>query len=169
MATTGAAVSRGLTSAEAARRLARRGKPPSRHSSRSYRSIIRANALTIPNELLVAFGVLTIVSASSKDALFLGIVVANIVIGSFQEIRSKRALDRLAALVAPEAVVLRDRKDVRVAVDEVVVGDLVRLAGGDQVVADRTLVSADGLALDEANLTGTASSATKRPKPRAAY
>ena len=37
---------------------------------------------------------------------------------------------------------------------EVVVGDLVRLAAGDQVVADGTLVPADGLALDEANLTG---------------
>ena len=33
-------------------------------------------------------------------------------------------------------------------------GDLVRLAAGDQVVADGTLVTADGLALDEANLTG---------------
>ena len=97
---------------------------------------------------------LTIVFASWRDALFLGILVSNIVIGSFQEIRSKRALDRLAALVAPEAVVVRDGVDRRVAVDEVVAGDLVRLAAGDQVVADGTLVSADGLALDESNLTG---------------
>ncbi len=100
------------------------------------------------------FGVLTIVFASWRDALFLGILVSNIAIGSFQEIRSKRALDRLAALVAPDAVVVRDGADRRVPVDKVVTGDLVRLSAGDQVVADGTLTGAEGLALDESNLTG---------------
>jgi P-type E1-E2 ATPase len=100
------------------------------------------------------FGVLTVVFGSWKDALFLGILVSNIAIGSFQEIRSKRALDRLAALVAPDATVVRGGQDRRVPVGQVVAGDLVRLGPGDQVVADGTLVSADGLALDESNLTG---------------
>ena len=106
---------------------------------------------------------LTITFGSWRDALFLGILVSNIAIGSFQEIRSKRALDRLAALVAPEAVVVRDGVDRRVPVDQVVVGDLVRLAAGDQVVADGTVVSADGLALDEANLTGESELVVRGP------
>jgi magnesium-transporting ATPase (P-type) len=122
---------------------------------------VRANTLTIPNGILFAFGVLTISFGSWKDALFIGILVSNVAIGSFQEIRSKRALDRLAALVAPEAVVVRDGLDRRLPVDDVVVGDLVRLAAGDQVVADGTLVSADGLALDEANLTGESEPAVR--------
>lgn len=125
-----------------------------RQSSRSYASIVRANALTIPNVILVVFGILTLVFDSWRDALFLGIVVANIAIGSFQEIRSKRELDRLAALVAPKAVVVRDGNEVRVPVEDVVGGDAVRVAAGDQIVADGTLVSAGGLALDESNLTG---------------
>ena len=136
------------------RRLEARGEAPRRRASRSYASIVRANTLTIPNGILLVFGVLTIVFASWRDALFLGILVSNIAIGSFQEIRSKRALDRLAALVAPDAAVVRDGADRRVAVDEVVAGDLVRLSAGDQVVADGTLTAADGLALDESNLTG---------------
>jgi cation-transporting P-type ATPase E len=131
-----------------------RGALPRQGSSRSYASIVRANTLTIPNGILLLFGVLTISFGSWKDALFLGILISNIAIGSFQEIRSKRALDRLAALVAPEAVVVRDGQDRRVAVDGVVPGDLVRLAAGDQVVADGTVVTTDGIALDEANLTG---------------
>ena len=140
-----------------------RGELPRQRSSRSYASIIRANTVTIPNGILLLFGVLTITFGSWRDALFLGILVSNIAIGSFQEIRSKRALDRLAALVAPEAVVVRDGADRRVPVDEVVVGDLVRLAAGDQVVADGTVVSAAGLALDEANLTGESESAVRGP------
>jgi magnesium-transporting ATPase (P-type) len=143
-----------LTEAEAAQRLHERGKLPPRRSSRSYPSIIRANTLTVPNAILLVFGVLTIVFASWRDALFLGILVSNIAIGSFQEIRSKRALDKLAALVAPEAVVVRDGAERRVQIDDVVVGDLVRVSTGDQLVADGLVVSADALALDESNLTG---------------
>jgi magnesium-transporting ATPase (P-type) len=123
-------------------------------SSRSYASIVRANTLTIPNAILLFFGVLTIALATWRDALFLGILVSNIAVGSFQEIRSKRALDRLAALVAPEATVVRDGAARRVPVEQVVVGDVVRVAAGDQVVADGTVATSDGLALDESNLTG---------------
>lgn len=138
-----------------------RGELPRQRSSRSYVSIVRANTLNIPNGILLFFGVLTIAFGSWQDALFLGILVANIAIGSFQEIRSKRALDRLAALVAPSAAVVRDGADRQVPVDQVAVGDLVRLAAGDQVVADGTVVSADGLALDEANLTGESEPAVR--------
>ena len=56
---------------------------------------------------------------------------------------------------------MRDGVDRRVPVEQVVVGDLVRVAPGDQVVADGTVVSADGLALDEANLTGESESAVR--------
>jgi cation-transporting P-type ATPase E len=154
----------GLSEAEAGRRLAARGKPSRQRSSRSYASIIRANTLNIPNGILFFFGVLTIAFASWRDALFLGILVSNIAIGSFQEIRSKRALDRLAALVAPDALVVRGGVDRRVPVDEVVVGDLVRLAAGDQVVADGTVIIADALALDEANLTGESEPVLRGPR-----
>src|SRR5450755_4447463 len=118
----------GLSEVEAARRLEARGQLPRRRSSRSYASIVRANTVTIPNGILLFFGVLTIAFGSWRDALFLGILVANIAIGSFQEIRSKRALDQLAALVAPEAMVVRDGVERRVAIESVVVGDLVRLS-----------------------------------------
>jgi cation-transporting P-type ATPase E len=131
-----------------------RGQLPRQRSSRSYASIVRANTLNIPNGILLFFGLLTLTFGSWQDALFLGILVSNIAIGSFQEIRSKRALDRLASLVAPEAVVVRDGVDRRLPVERVVVGDVMRLKAGDQVVADGTVMSADGLALDEANLTG---------------
>ena len=109
------------------------------------------------------FGVLTVTFDSWRDALFLGILVSNIVIGCFQEVRSKRALDRLAALVAPEAVVVRDGTDHTVPLGDVVVGDLVKLSAGDQVVADGTVVGADGLTLDEANLTGESEPVVRGP------
>ena len=155
-------LSAGLTESEAARRLEARGKLPAQHSSRSYFSIVRANTLTIPNGILLLFGVLTLTFGSWKDALFLGILISNVAIGSFQEIRSKRALDKLASLVAPSAVVVRDGVDRPLPLERVVVGDLVRLAAGDQVMADGTILAAEGLTLDEANLTGESEPVVRR-------
>jgi P-type E1-E2 ATPase len=158
-----AELERGLSESDAARRLHARGKPPRQRSSRSYASIVRANTFNIPNTILFVFGVLTIAFASWRDALFLGILVSNVVIGSFQEIRSKRALDQLAALVAPDAVVVRDGAERRVPLEQVVVGDLVRLAAGDEVVADGEVISSDALALDESNLTGESEPVLRGP------
>jgi cation-transporting ATPase E len=144
----------GLTEVEAQKRLRERGRGVETRSSRSYRSIVFANTFTVFNLILALFGAATLAFGHAKDALFLGVLVANVAIGSFQEIRAKRALDRLAALVAPHASVVRDGTPREVPVDEVVVGDLVRVMAGDQVTADGTLLQSEGLALDESNLTG---------------
>jgi len=151
----------GLGEREAARRLAARGPLPRTRSSRSYLSIVRANTLTVFNAILAVFGALTLTFGEWRDALFLGILVANTAIGIAQEVRAKLALDRLAALVAPAATVVRDGSARSVPVDEVVVGDLVRAGAGDQVVADGELVAAEGLAVDESILTGESEAAVR--------
>jgi P-type E1-E2 ATPase len=144
----------GLSEAEAARLLAERGPTEPPTTSRSLASIVRANVFTVFNLILVAAGVLTFAFGHWEDALFIGILVANSSIGIFQEWRAKVALDRLAALVAPHATVVRDGAARQVTVDEIVVGDLIRIEAGDQLVADGTVEHADGLSLDESNLTG---------------
>ena len=97
---------------------------------------MRANVFTVFNLILATFGTVTLLYGDWRDALFLGILVANTGVGITQEVRAKRALDRLSALVAPTATVMRDGRPRPLHVDEVVPGDLVRLAPGDQLVAD---------------------------------
>ena len=153
-AVAGAPSPAGLSTAEAQRRLSARGPLPALPSSRSYGSIVRANVFTVFNLILAVFGALTLLYADWRDALFLGVFVSNSAIGITQEVRAKRALDRLAALVEPTATLVRDGRPRRVHVEELVVGDLVRLAPGDQVVADGRLVEAEALTLDESIVTG---------------
>ncbi|HTR74452.1 MAG TPA: HAD-IC family P-type ATPase [Solirubrobacterales bacterium] len=152
----------GLSETEAARRLREAGTPHEPATSRSYLSIAIANTFTVFNLILAAFGAATIVFGDPKDALFLGILVANVAIGTTQEVRAKRTLDKLAALVVAKATVVRDGAARQVAVEEVVVGDLVRIGSGDQIPADGTLVRADGLALDESELTGESEPVVRR-------
>jgi cation-transporting P-type ATPase E len=144
----------GLSEADAARLLAERGPPPRARTSRSYASIVRANVFTIFNLILAVAGGLTLAFGEWQDALFLGVLVANAGIGTAQEVRAKLALDRLTALVAPQATVVRDGVARHLRVEELVRGDLVRVGPGDQVVADGTLEHAESLRLDESILTG---------------
>ena len=150
----GATPAAGLSGPEAARRLAARGEPYRPTTSRSYASIVRTNVLTVFNLVLAAFGALTLAFGEWRDALFLGVLLANTTIGITQEVRAKRALDRLAALVAPRATVVRDGAPLELPVGQVVPGDLVRVQPGDQFVADGRLVETAGLRLDESVLTG---------------
>jgi P-type E1-E2 ATPase len=153
----------GLSQAEAERRLQERGPRHEPETSRSTASIVRANVVTPFNAILLVLGVLTLAFADWRDALFLGIIVSNSAIGIWQELRAKRKLDDLAALVAPRATVVRDGEPRPLAVADVVVGDLVRLVPGDQVVADGRLVEAEDLSLDESVLTGESRPVTRAP------
>ncbi len=162
-ATIAPAPSSGLTEAEASRRLAARGPLPAPATSRSYASIVRANVLTIFNLILAVFGALTLAYGEWQDSLFLGILVFNSAIGIIQEVRAKKALDQLAALVAPTATVVRDGAPREVGVDNVVVGDLLRVQAGDQIVADGRVETASGLSIDESILTGESRPVARAP------
>ncbi|HEU0195479.1 MAG TPA: HAD-IC family P-type ATPase, partial [Gaiellales bacterium] len=145
---------RGLSEAEAARRLAAAGGRQPPPSSRTVASIVRENTLTVFNLILFVFLVLILAAGRPADALFAGVLVANTAIGIIQELRAKRTLDQAALLVAPRARAVRDGRECQVEVSAVVEGDLLQLLPGDQVVADGQVVEANSLMLDESPLTG---------------
>jgi cation-transporting ATPase E/undecaprenyl-diphosphatase len=150
----GEAGAHGLTSAEAARRLAAAGPRRRPRTSRSYAEIVWSNTVTVFNLILGSLLAIILAFGEYQDALFGGVIVANTLIGIIQEVRAKRVLDRLALLVAPRARARRDGEVVEIPVAELVAGDVVRLEPGDQVVADGRVVGARGLLLDESILTG---------------
>jgi cation-transporting ATPase E len=145
----------GLTAAEVADRVRRRLTNARPHGAgRTLGQILRANVVTPFNLLLGALAVAVLATGSWRDALFGVVIVANSLIGVVQEVRAKRALDRLEVLSAPRARVVRDGRTVDVATTDIVLDDLLELHAGDQVVADGVLLAAEGLEVDEALLTG---------------
>ncbi|MFF2388653.1 HAD-IC family P-type ATPase [Agromyces sp. NPDC058104] len=149
------ATSTGLTAAEVAARAAR-GETNAFESptSRSAWSIVRANVFTLFNGIILACFLVLLLIGRWQDALFGFSALANTIIGSVQEFRAKRALDRLALLHAPHARVVRDGAEQEVALAEVVLGDLLVLRAGDQVAADARVEASERLQLDESMLTG---------------
>ncbi len=155
---------RGLSRAEVQERVERgQTNGGAQPTSRSLAEILRANVLTRFNAILGALLVAILAVGHLQDALFGIVLVANAAIGIVQELRAKRTLDRLAVLSAPRARVVREGDEVEVAVEEVVLDDLVLLAAGEQVVADGAVEQASGLELDESLLSGESDPLDKRP------
>ena len=123
-------------------------------SSRSLWSILRANVFTLFNAIVFSGFGLLLALGRWQDALFGFPALFNTLIGVTQEFRAKRTLDRLAVLHAPHARLIRDGEIVDVALDQVVLDDLVVLRVGDQLVADAVVIDSDDLELDESLLTG---------------
>jgi cation-transporting P-type ATPase E len=145
----------GLTGDEVAARV-RRGQVNEQPTgaTRSTADIVRANVFTRFNAILGALLVVILTIGPIQDALFGVVLVLNTLIGIVQEWRAKRTLDRLSLLNTPAATVVRGGQRRSLAVDDVVLGDVVELTPGAQVIADGEVVEADALEVDESLLTG---------------
>jgi magnesium-transporting ATPase (P-type) len=157
---TPAAAERGLSSAEATKRLRKLGAPQDT-SSRSVSSIVAGNVFTLFNAIIGGFFVLILSLGLFADAVFGLIAIVNSYIGIRQELKAKRTLDELAVLVAPHAKVVRDGSEVSLLADEIVPGDVIAIEPGDQLVADGETIASRGMTLDESLLTGEADGVRK--------
>lgn len=131
-------------------------------TSRTYGEIIRSNVFTLFNGILATLLVLILVFGSVKDALFGVVLVFNALIGIVQEIRAKRTLDRLALASTPSAQVVRSGKIELISIEHLVRDDIVELRPGDQLAVDGTILSSEGVEIDESFLTGESVPVTKK-------
>jgi cation-transporting P-type ATPase E len=149
-------VGRGLTEAEAAERKARgEYNKVDTGPSRSYARIVFQNAITPINVTLIAICIGLAAFSLFADSVMTGsLVVLNVVVGVFQEVRAKRKLDKISLLTRPTAVVVRDGQPKTVDQEQIVLGDVVLIKAGDQVLVDGEVPYANGLMIDESLLTG---------------
>jgi Mg2+-importing ATPase len=157
------AAPKGLTSEEAARRLATFGPnvaaPRRRHGALRLLASQFTNPITL---LLFIAAVLSIGVGEQLDGLIiLGILISSSALGFWQEHRAADAVERLLALVRTTATVVRDGRVCDVPIEEVVPGDIVRLVAGATVPADARLLDVKDLFVDQAALTGESLPAEK--------
>lgn len=137
---------------------------------RSDLDVAVGNIFTYFNSVLFTLiGILLVLAITEQktdhlqDAAFVGIiVVVNVLVGTFQEIRATRKLRQLVALTAPTATVIRDGNELSIPATDVVADDLVLIRSGDQVVADGPIVWQTA-ELDESILTGETRSIRRGP------
>jgi len=146
----------GLSSAEVERRRAQGlGNDMPVKSSRPITAILRENVFSLTNLILFGIMIALVLVGKAEDAFVTGgVVLLNVALGVFQEIRAKRQLDRIALLTRPRATVIRDGEERAIDPSAVVAGDAVLVRPGDQIVVDGTLLTDSRIDVDESLLTG---------------
>lgn len=149
---------RGLTAAEAGKRLAMYGRNEMRapRKKTAIESFLEQLNDPLIYVLIVAAAV-SVFLGEISDAAIIGVVVMlNAAVGVLQEGKAKRALESLKKLTSPKAFVIRDGRRLEIPAAELVRGDLVYLEAGCQVPADMRLVQTANLKVEESALTGEA-------------
>jgi calcium-translocating P-type ATPase len=157
----------GLTTAEAARRLAEHG--PNRLPEARTRGPLGRFLAHFNNVLIyVLLGAAVVTGALQHwvdTGVILAVVLANAVIGYLQEGKAEAAMAAIRGMLAPRAPVLRDGRRATVDGADIVPGDVVLLEAGDKVPADLRLLEARGLAAQESILTGESVPVEKGVEP----
>ncbi len=131
-------------------------------STKSKKAIVFSNIFTFFNILTFLIAGWLISVKAFTDLVFLAIVMANLVIGIYQEIRAKKTIDRLSLLSAPTATVIREGEKQEIGVSEVVLDDIIVLKNGDQICADSILIDGS-VEVNESLLTGESDAIVKKP------
>ncbi len=101
--------------------------------------------------ILIATGLILV--GSYKNILFLGVVFWNIVIGVVQELRAKKTIDKLSIISSPTAETIRNGKNEKVKLDELVLDDVCVYKNGNQICADSIILEGK-CEVNESLLTG---------------
>lgn len=152
---------RGLTTEEVAART-QRGEinAPGSGTGRSVAQILRANIFTRVNAILGVLCAIVLSTGSVINAAFGLLIIANSAVGVIQELRAKKTLDKLRIVGESEPTVIRDGVEKSIPQHEVVLGDIIKLRPGDEVVVDGTVVSGS-MRVDESQLTGESDAVSK--------
>ncbi|MGN0241337.1 MAG: HAD-IC family P-type ATPase [Candidatus Weimeria sp.] len=135
-------------------------KQPVHTITRSTWQIIKENVFTLFNLLNFSIAALLFIVKAYTNMLFLAIIVLNIVIDIFQELKAKRLLDRLSLLNRPQVTLIRNGEEKSAGPEDVVKGDVMVLESGRQIVSDAVVLSGS-IEVNESLLTGESDAIVK--------
>ncbi|NJK48347.1 HAD-IC family P-type ATPase [Candidatus Gracilibacteria bacterium] len=146
----------GLSDREAAnRRAAGQGNDLPIQTSRTYSEILRDNLFTFINGAYFFLSLVLIALGRVSDVTVLAFVIClNVVTNVIQEIRAKKKLDKIALVTRPKASIIREGREREIDPSEIVVGDLLVVRPGDQIVVDGSVIGEGKIKVDESLLTG---------------
>lgn len=131
-------------------------------SSQTTGQIIRSNVFTYFNLIFFILALVLLFEGSYNNMTFLLVVFVNTVIGIIQELKSKRTLDKLKLVSAPESVVIRNGRQEQIPSDQLVLDDIVIFDAGNQICADAVVYCGE-VTVNESLVTGESDEIKKAP------
>lgn len=130
--------------------------------TKSIRRIFADNILTLFNLINIVLALALLVVGSYKNMTFMLVILANIAIGIFQEIRAKAAVDKLSIINQTKVRAIRDGEITEIPTNEIVLEDVLELSAGCQIPTDCIVLSGE-VGVNEALLTGESEPIHKKP------
>lgn len=129
--------------------------------TKSIKQIIISNIFTLFNIINFLLGLAVFFAKSYKNLFFLGVVFSNTAISIIQEIKSKKAIDKLSVLASAKVKCIRDGKIQAIGINEIVLDDLLRAETGNQIVTDSIILEGE-VEVNESFITGESDTITKK-------
>lgn len=153
----------GLSNQQAQERLEKNG--PNQLKEKAKQSTLSLFLETFKDAMVIVLLIVAVVQmimgAHVESLVIFAVLLLNSVVSVIQTKKAEGSLDALKKLSAPDASVIRQQQEIKIAAKDLVVGDLVILEAGDYVPADGRLIEAGSLKVDEGMLTGESTPAEK--------
>ena len=121
--------------------------------TKSIKRILFENFFTIFNFINLFLAIAIFLVGSHKNAIFLGIVIVNTAISTFQEIHSKRVVDKLSVMASSKVKAIREGEKQEISINELVLDDVIELSAGNQIATD-SLILKGNVIVNESFITG---------------
>ena len=159
--------SRGLSRAEATRRLQEHGPNTLVITGKvPWYMVFGRQFFDVLIAILLVAAAISLAVGEIGDAItILVIVVLNGLLGFIQEWKAERAIEALQKMLEPQCKVIREGREQTIDARKLVIGDIVLLATGDRAPGDLRLVETVNLRMDESSLTGESESVNKDSNP----
>lgn len=128
----------------------------------SASKIILKNTLTIFNLVNLILAIMIILVGSYKNLMFILIAIANTLISIINELRAKKVVDKMRLISEQKPTVIREGKAYQINQDQLVEGDLMILALGDQILVDSKVLEGE-IEVNESFVTGEQDNVKKSP------
>ena len=130
--------------------------------SRSVKSIILSNTITLFNIINIILFILVLTTGKLANGTFLGVIIINTLISIYQEIKAKRIIDKLTISNSDKVMVIRDGKKENINPCDIVIDDMLYLSIGDNLCVDAVIVEGNNCEVDESIITGESDAIEKK-------
>ena len=130
-------------------------------TTKPTKDIIKDNVFTIFNIVNFFLACMVLTTGSFKNLLFMGGIICNTIISIFQELRSKKVLDKLQVVNESKVCTIRDGKEEKLSITSIVLDDVIKLELGNQIVVDSIILDGE-VEVNESFITGEADTVYKK-------
>ena len=130
--------------------------------TKTTKQIILSNSINLFNILNISLLILVLTTGSIQNCFFVGTIIFNTIIAIYQELKSKKVLEKIKVINQDTVTVIREGEKTEIPKEKIVLDDLLYLTSGESILVDLEVIKSSSLEVDESVITGESDAIIKR-------